>query len=605
MTILINPTFAHSWSIQQSPPFNGSTLMALVLAIILPGIALGQGASSSSPSAPLTVREIEPLPGWVSELQSLDAKIGQHLQEYTADPPTLSSVALLNEVSTGIVKMSRLARRLSDAREAAGQDYLARAERAQKHLRKIAEAIKQDPEFPRVQARIRKDFVSETKAREKKLGRVKSLIKQGDWERADDTLGELTDELPAASLWLDATLIQQALELFEPDRREIARGASKSLQERLLREMRDTMLLQPPDVEALVQRIERAVKEYQQSTEVSYRGMSLRGPGLVRRFYDDWREAQLQVTRHAAMCSYIQQPRSVASEQALEALADRLPMLIEDLARTDASRGSERTGILALYAEYLQSLAPVSARQFDPARTAVLQNSLSPLANHAAIREDVQGYRVATDAILAWRRRVAEAQCVSMSAQSETVDQLLQKVWQSIRGGDEAFRWKDTPGEAGDPLDQLIQFVTQGTVSKSVRLSSLDASRSESRMGTNIARGAAYAMVAIPKISPPLIAAIRRELLIDEQHPPLTLRAAAALWALENACVEEVGGQITEVSCEAVAPTWLNLSESNNAYLPSGTLLTRDFRHLEKSVCLKISIQPAWLRYGPLLIRLR
>jgi len=583
----------------------GTWLTALVLSTILPGVALGQGASSSSPSAPLSVRETEPLPAWVSELQVLDEKIDQRLQEYTADPPTLSSVANLNEVSTSIVRMSRLARRLSDAREAAGHDYLARAERAQKQLRKIAEVIKQDPDFPRVQAKIRKDFVTETKSREKKLGRVKSLIKQGDWEKADETLGELTDELPAASLWLDNVLIQQALDLFESDRREIVRGASKSVQERLLRGMRETLPLQPPDVEALAEMIERTVKDYQQSAEVSYRGMALRGPGLVRRFYDDWRAAQLQVTRHAALCSYMQQPRSVAAEQALEALADRLPTLIEDLARTDASRGSDRAGLLALYAGYVQSLAPIAARQFDPARTAVLQNSLSPLANHAAIRDEVQGYRVATDAILAWRRRVAEAQSVGLSAQSETVDQLLQKVWQSIRGGDEAFRWKETPGEAGDPLDQLIPFVTQSTVNKSIRLKSLDASRTESRMGTTIARGAAYAMVAIPKVSPPLIAGIRRELLIDEQHPPLTLRAAAALWALENACVEEVGGQITEVSCEAVAPAWLSLTESNNAYLPPGSLLTRDFRNLEKSVCLKLSIQPVWLQYGPLLIRLR
>jgi hypothetical protein len=69
--------------------------------------------------------------------------------------------------------------------------------------------------------------------------------------------------------------------------------------------------------------------------------------------------------------------------------------------------------------------------------------------------------------------------------------------------------------------------------------------------------------------------------------------------------VEEVGGQITELGCEAVAPAWLALTKQNVSYLPPGSLVTRDFRNLDKAVCLIVTLQPTWIRYGTVMIRLR
>jgi hypothetical protein len=569
------------------------------------GVSPAQGPSTNAPDTSLPVRPIEPLSAWIDELQTLNSRIQEKLREFETDPPKLSSIADLNETYHRTVRMARLARRLVEAREVAGSDFLARAESAQKRLKKWAEQIRQDPEFARIQSRIRKEFVSETKAREKKLTKVRTLVRQADWEKADESLGELVDELPAASLWLDASLQQQGLELFEPDRREVARGMSRAVQERLVRSLEEANLVQPPPVEALRQRIERAVKDHQQSDEVVYLGESLNGPALLRRFYEDWSEMQLQVTRHAAASSYRQQPRAIPAEQALEALSDRFPDLIEDLARSDATRGKPRQELLAIYASYVQTLAPVAARLFDESRVATLQKSLAPLANHPEIRDEIGGYRVATDVVLSWRRRIADSQVAAISTEFEPVDQTLQKAWQGTSGRQESFRWTQSPGEVADPLNELIPFLGTNAANKLVRLKAVDASRDDARRGTTVARGGFYGVVAVPPVPPGVLSGIRRDLLVDAEHPPLSLRAAATLWAVENGCVEEVGGPISEFGCEAVGPAWIGMTRQNAAFLPPGSLLTRDFRNLDKAICLIVTIQPTWIRYGTVLIRLR
>lgn len=314
---------------------------------------------------------------------------------------------------------------------------------------------------------------------------------------------------------------------------------------------------------------------------------------------------QLQVTRHAAASSYRQQPRSLASEQALDSLADRLPELIEDLARSDAMRGGSRADLLKRYADYIEALAPSAARLFDESRLANLQKSLAPLAMHPEIRDEVQGYRMATEAVLIWRRRIADAELLTLARDFETLDQTLQKTWQGSTGREEVFRWRQAPGEVADPLNELIPFLGVQAQNRWLRLKSVDASRDGNRRGTTISRGGAYGVVTVPRVPPAIVAGVRRDLLVDAEHPPLSLAAAATLWAVEQGCAEEVGGQITEISCEATAPTWITMTGQNTAYLPVGSLVVREFRNLEKAVCLTVTIQPTWVRYGPMVVRLR
>lgn len=580
-------------------------ILSSLIGLASGGMANAQGPSTNSPESSLAVRPIEPLSGWVDELQILNERLQARLREFQADPPRLSSVADLNEAYRQTVRMVRLARRLIEVREPAGADFLARAETAQKRLRKWADPIRQDPEFSRVQARIRKDFVTETKAREKRLAKVRGLVRQAEWDKADEALADLVDDLPAAALWLDATLTQQGLEVFENDRREVSRGFTRSVQDQLSRLWEESPLSQSPPVDALRQQIERAVQDHQQSPEVVYQGESLNGPALARRFFEDWSGMQLQVTRHAAVSSYRQQPRALVAEQALDSLFDRYPEWIEELARHDAQRGGDRAVLLKKYADYIEALAPLAARAFDENRVASLQKSLAPLANHPEIRDEIQGYRAATEVILIWRRKMADAQVATMSNEFETLDQALQKARQELTGREDAFRWNQSPGEVADPLNELIPSLGGKAENRLVRLKSVDASRDENRRGATTARGSAYGMVTIPRIPPGILAGLRRDLLVDAQHPPLTLRAAAVLWAVEQGCADEVGGQITEVGCEAVAPAWLGLTRQNVAYLPVGSLATRDFRNLDKAICLAVTIQPTWVRYGPVLIRLR
>jgi len=200
---------------------------------------------------------------------------------------------------------------------------------------------------------------------------------------------------------------------------------------------------------------------------------------------------------------------------------------------------------------------------------------------------------------------MAEAQVASLATEFEPLDQALQKAAQGMSGREEGLRWIQSPGEVADPLNELIPFLGSKAENRPVRLKSVDASRDENRRGATTARGAAYGIVAVPRVAPGILAGLRRDLLVDAEHPPLTLRAAAALWALEHGCADEVGGQITELSCEAIAPAWLGLTPQNVAYLPVGSQVIRDFRNLDKALCLTVTIQPTWIRYGTVLIRLR
>lgn len=583
----------------------GALFASILICLACQGSVSAEGPSTSSPETSLAVRPIEPLSGWIDELQTLNGRLQERLREFQTDPPKLSSVADLNDAYRQTVRITRLARRLIEVREPAGADFLARAEAAQKRLKKWAEQIRQDPEFNRVQARIRKDFVSESKSREKRLSKVRGFVRQADWDKAEEALAELVDDLPSAGLWLDASLTQQGLEMFENDRREVFRGHTRFVQELLSRSLEDSQLIQAPPVEAQRQRIERAVRDHQQSPEVVYQGESQNGPALARRFFEDCREMQLQMIRHAAASSYLQQPRALVAEQALDSLVDRYPELIEELARSDAQRGGERMELLKKYADYVAALAPLAAGLFDETRVANLQKSLAPLANHPEIRDEVQGYRAATEGVLTWRRKMADAQVAALSTEFDSLDQALQKAGHGSTGREDSFRWTQAPGEVADPLNELIPFLGGKAENRPVRLKSVDASRDDNRRGTTTARGAAYGIVTVPRVPQGILSGLRRDLLVDSQHPPLTLKAAAALWAVEQGCADEVGGQITEVGSEAVAPAWLGLTRQNATYLPVGAQVTRDFRNLDKAMCLTVTIQPTWIRYGTVLIRLR
>jgi len=578
-----------------------SRLLSLLLILCLGNVLVvaddHYGPSTVSPDTALAVNDFDLSRRWVDELSGLDLKVRAQIQSLEQDPATIDEIRGVNEAQENVFRMSVIARRLVDLREPAGADFQARAEAAGNRLKKISEKIRTDASYRKMEQKFAREFQTEIRNREKKLGKIKSLVKQGDLEEAEQALLVLTTDLAPGALWFEASQHQQMLQAFESERRGFQQTLSekrRKLFEESLRKVADT---QAPDTEGLIRDFERAANALKTAPTTNFRGAELTGPELASRLQDSVLQVQIQGLRHGAMHFYLKGTRDLQSEQAVESFRERFPTFVEEFAKADAARLKDREEILRVYSTYLRTLAPVAARSFSDVEVDRLQGALGTLANHPEIKDEVEQYRLATEGLLTWRRRVADLRIKGSKQSMEPLEIAITKFVRESSDRETSWKWSSQPGQVADPLPDLVPVLGRGVADKPVVMTRIDVSRVPDRMARSPMRQGAYATFAVPPVSPEVIAEFRRELLATDGRHCLTLRAEAAIWSLEWGCVDEVGGIAGELKLEPLAPALLKLTQEQPQYLTQAPLLLKDYPKLERQVIVSVQVKPTWIRY--------
>jgi hypothetical protein len=90
--------------------------------------------------------------------------------------------------------------------------------------------------------------------------------------------------------------------------------------------------------------------------------------------------------------------------------------------------------------------------------------------------------------------------------------------------------------------------------------------------------------------------ALERDLLVDQQHPPLTLSAAIAVALSKDGDFESVGGSITENTLEGAAARFAKLPVVAGCLIRIGEIQPTGVDPLATLV-LRLDIEPKWVQH--------
>ena len=557
------------------------------------------------PEALLAVREGSPAGELVAELEGEAERLAVTLQELGERKLLASDIGAMNAAYKQALRLQQAGQLLSVAREVAGADLQARGSHAVEQLKKWSTTIKGQPDFSRIQGRLTKEFISETKAREKKLNRVRSLLKQAKSEEAQVALRELFDDLAAGALWVDPSIYEAAERMFEKDQRDVDEAVKGELREKAEASLNELPERKTPDVRGLSQEIQQALTALETQETVEFRGEKRTGPELLREISRSLASLQAQIVRHDIARLYAAGTREAQAAQLFEVTRAEFPKWVTKAVRADAARlGGNLAKARTRYAEYLAVLAPEVALSESNALLDELNAAVGAFKAIPELDRELLAYEQATDPLLDWRERTAEAQAKAARNELMPLEVVFREASSQARlpgvGGEEQpepLKWGAKPGLVQDPVPLVRVSLNAALADRGVLLKhALPVAGSAGVSQTPLAKGL-YAELPVTPVPAPLIARLERDLLVGPKRPPLSLRAATALWGLRNGVVLEVGGRTNAVELEAPGPRWLNVAADDLAFVNAGPLVTSQVVDFERQVLARVRVQPSWYRY--------
>jgi hypothetical protein len=273
---------------------------------------------------------------------------------------------------------------------------------------------------------------------------------------------------------------------------------------------------------------------------------------------------------------------------------------LAELIRLDTSRvtGDEAE---ALHHEYVSKLAAlmnhVTARQ----ASSDLNQALKELASKApGFRAEVDAYEAATTELLRWRARAASVMAADCRQQFATLNTRLFDATRSQ--GDYAGLYPQQNSDRQRP--QLLASapnVLRPAVEKLIgsKATAFDAIRVTPTSTAAIARyrSRTYANVPAGLDLAAEVDALKRDLLVTEEAPPLTLATAIAVLSAERGDLAAVGGEIVGVHLEALITRFADLPPAASVLVPLGEVPTESGAALLPQMMMRFDLAPSWAQH--------
>ncbi len=556
------------------------------------------GPTDTEPSLPLEVREAELNTTWIGRIAEKYRELDKQMESLTSKQKlTVGDIQAVNAAYRLYVQIDRVAIRLSELREPAGVDIHLRVMNHHAKMKEMSQQIKSESDFQSFQSKLARDYVSEARKREKILTKVRSLAKQGKWDEADEALNTEQDFLEAGKLWLEDAVWSAVMGRFGEARREIGDKLQHAHADQNEASLKEALGDKKPNLKQESIALQRAAQSLKATPETNYLGKSCTGPQLITAAIDRWSELQREVIRYEVNYWYLKRSRDASVEQEYEAFRTQIGNLIAEVVAADAERISEDEA-RPLYLAHLTSIAPIVARAFDDKLHDTLRAGLDPLLEKSPqLRVEVDGYEQATEGILTWRERTATAYAKSRRKEFtnlvETYSAASQRV-QPLRG---LFSNVQKPGSLFDPADRLMQAVAPQMINKKVFLFQVDGSRATNQSTYSRLQGGCFASLQLNRMPSATVALLKSDLMVTDERPPLSLKAAGVIWAAENGCVDEIGADVTALEFQALAPRCLQVTASDSHLVHTSEIATQQFLEPEKQVMTRFDVHPVWYRY--------
>jgi hypothetical protein len=559
------------------------------------------------PAGPLAVRDQEEstelFQAAFALYEQLDRDVGQMRSRMESGKLKGVKLQVLGEMECRLMQLQRAAGRLSRLGEAAGGDLVLRAAYLGNDLSAIKGAWRVVPENAQQLSGIVGPLIAQTEKRKKDLAKAEALAKEGKWEEAQEVLLRVIYELHRVGVWVDLNVRPYgafvALEAkTEPEAvaAVVTRAADQALVDR-------TGL--KPDWQALEAQIGQATQALGSNGKADVDGQSLEGPEALASFTQRWKALHVNACRCLALdwaLDHLRQTDSNASgfvseqHRFHEQLAAALAGLIEaDAGRADAAAAEN------LYPRYVRNVAALAALSAGSALADRLEPALQKLAERSPrLAGNVQAYALATDDLLRWRQRTAEAYAQKHRATYPPLDDRFTAA-AGAQGENIGVKLISGAGPFGGQqmaAAPKIMADAESLVGQKVAVQYAMGPRANSKLRYSPVRGLTYARIPVDEQLAQAAAALADDLLVVDSAPPLTLDAAVALESAAQGDLAAAGGEIRGVGLNSLIPRFETLQDTEWGLAPLGPLnLGSGERHLGARVLVRCDVVLQWAQH--------
>ena len=487
-------------------------------------------------------------------------------------------------------QIERDALALEHMREPAGLDWGLRAKHCVDVLNHAAAELKSLEFGAEMVQKAEKYKVSSMKRRGNAVAKVHQMLGKDQIAKAEAATEEILLDVDEFYPWLSEKSGRQVFGQVNRIRINVPSAANEIRKQETARVLAAALTSATPKIDQLLASAQAAVDSIG-SGSVTFGNESLTGDKALLALFGQWQTVHADLIRSLGI-SLISldevdrqsllgtKLRATTPEEAVAGLnkimAELLPKLIAaDLKQANPSDAQGK------YIRYLSALGTMAHRVPDAVLSeckkeiAVLENGNTKLAI------DIKNYKRATDDMLMWRKRAAEAGVRSMGETLELVE-----------AGKSIQKIHYVP-VLTVPLDKVAVGLNESALNYQTHILNLEAINDKAAFSTYRERTWATIMGEMD-ISAEL-ASLRSDLLISKTSPPLSADAAISVLTAKRRHLAKAGGPISKVQVEAFGTRFPKLPAAMNSLVPLDQL-PGDSENFG-DMLLRFNITPTWIQH--------
>ena len=586
---------------------------ALIVFVLFPLAVAAQAPSTVDPQLALRVVFISKLGDARKEairlIREIEKGLGGAQEAINKGRLDQISETDIEELHMQLVKLKRLGDQLNAWGELAGVDISKRSESYRVRLTKIAEQRTTDREFlNRLNIRLKK-AEAEIQMALRRLPEVTRLLSQKP-EQAQEAYWKLTDRIEHRNIWYGLKNIPNqpaSLVTLEPTRNACYSATQALWKSQAQKASAAALAASKADYAKLVKQANDAAAAIGKGAAFELAGKKLSGPAAVAELGARWQQLD-GATLHARGWAWYSGRLGGPNPMGVLAVAQQtnghnVAAALGRIVAADANRATPDDAV-KLYGEYLDKLTPLVLLASDPSIRDAFQKPLDDLAARSPeLLAEVQAYHNATDEILRWRERIAEAMALARMVQAPPIEKLARAAASPINQGKGPL--------LVDNKSQLVSRYTGLVPDLIGRLEALTSKQAAAVDLLGVPPGITPAGAqAVSNYQQPIrcyvrlapvatvaagesIASLAADLLSSPSQAPLTLDGRAALDGAKQADLAAAGGPILRLGLVAWGEHFANLPIEQRGALRIGPLLPDDVTNNELIVIAEIDAR--WL----------
>jgi hypothetical protein len=475
------------------------------------------------------------------------------------------------------VALGRIVERLKIHREPAAGDLNASFQHFDAVLITVVKAYSALPEFPKAKEKIRQELEKFHKPMlDKEVPRIAKMVEQKQYQAVEELLEKITDRIDYYALWLGndrPRYLTPFTSIRVKYRVELITEFSKQAAV-LWREKQSKV---PQTGFDLITRIQVASSALSKGDTTQWEGKEVTGPELLAAVREHWLSVLPQFCRISAYASLIgsSNPNDVTGitlEQGLigptKDYGKFYPEVYKALATVIEKDASDCNpeDIPQLYANYLMQVAPMQAMSITPLYA--LEKPLDALAkkNEEFYENELKKYQSLVAPVLAYRTTWTNSLYSMQSEDIPTVTTLFRTSFMEDRKLGPGFTRANDSSKiffTYDPVLTGIRRRSNRLLQQPVAVPNAMFDPASPANYLSPLQESCYGVVPVPKKLAGLqkqIEALRNDLLVTENSPPLSLPAAVALWKAEHGYWLHVGADLQNYDAYSAQSMLLKVS---------------------------------------------